>query len=1354
MAKSSTRRINIYINGKEVEATVKGIRSEMNRLINEQNRMVMGSDQYLAHAKRIQELRGYLQEHSQNISSVANSWDAMQKKMMMLGAGLGGFTQVFTTINNVVSTLKQTATDLAALDDVYADVMKTTNLTREQVENLNDSFKKMDTRTSREQLNNLAYIAGKLGINTEELVKQFVEASDVLNISMGDVLGDNATLAIGKMVDVYERSSEILQGLNLKDKMLSLGAAVNELGKTSTANEKYMVNFAGRLGGIAVQAKLSADQILGYASALDQDMQKVEMSATAFQKLIQKLISKPAEFARIAGMEIKEFQKLIETDMNEALKRTLKGFQGAGGFDKLLPIFKDLGLDGARAAAAISSMSNSLHKVEEAQAIANQAMREGTSCLNEYNIKNNNLQANLEKARKRFRDTRLELGEKLYPVLLKLTKTTTGSLKLLAKIIRYCQEHKIAVGALVAPYVLYLSKLLLVMAAQKAKNTYHSTTIALQNAERAITLRLAAAQYTLAGNTAKAAQAMKLYHAAATKVPWLAIISAITGIVIGIGNWIRKNRELNKTFDFHKEYKSVLTEVKKEYDGQAATVKDLIKIIHNETLSNEERIKAIRALKEIMPEYNAQLSTEGRLIEENTAAIDTYLKILNLKIEATVIKSKLMEAQQKYDDWNAKNGSKIEKQDKAMRDRLLKMKEGWEAQWFEFGKKIKGFGAEFVYEYNLKSAESAYNMLREQGGKIYRELETWEQTYNKKLEEIAQAGGSPTDTVTDSCGCPGDFMTCDCPDCQAKRAKLEAEEELSKELIKEWERFKKEMDKLKEEERLAGFKETQREKEKEIKKFEEQIAIAQKFIKIKGKVAVEAEKELQELRDKAVVRIDEEARKKQLEKVDQQYQKLCEKAVEIQNKLGDALSDKYAVELKNVQRQWNEVLKEIDKNIEFYSKKLNEPYDPIKGTGLSEKEMETLEQLLAKKQEAYALCAQQELAIVKRAEEEITDSLRNESQQRIHTLQKEYDERIKIAQTAIAKLKTLDDTEENQSRIRVLEQQIDELKIKLKKEIADIERIGKKKGINQLFSIDWKNFKKDWEKNLGAIADVIAEFVHTANQLFDSINQIQSNKEEKLLNNYRRDYDERKEILDHQLNEGIISQEYYNARVDELDKELDQKQKELEIERFKREKKAAVIKAIISGIVSAVKSFENGGGFPWGLIPMALSLATTGVQVAAISSQPEPYATGGFIEKEKVIRAGEKGREWVASNTLLNDPKTAPFIDALEQYQKGNKSAWQQMVFATPDAGNLSQAASSISSNFATNSNQTVTNNYHTNPALPQDNETLLQMLEQITELRKYMSDPKNRQAVLNRDKQLEFEAQENFLRNAAALKP
>ena len=69
MAKSSTRRVTIYINGKEVEASVKQIRSEMNKLVNEQNRMVIGSDEYISHAKKIKELRQYLKEHAQNIGS-------------------------------------------------------------------------------------------------------------------------------------------------------------------------------------------------------------------------------------------------------------------------------------------------------------------------------------------------------------------------------------------------------------------------------------------------------------------------------------------------------------------------------------------------------------------------------------------------------------------------------------------------------------------------------------------------------------------------------------------------------------------------------------------------------------------------------------------------------------------------------------------------------------------------------------------------------------------------------------------------------------------------------------------------------------------------------------------------------------------------------------------------------------------------------------------------------------------------------------------------------------------------------------------------------------------------------------
>lgn len=1353
MAKSSTRRINIYINGKEVEASVKQIRAEMNRLVNEQNRMVMGSDQYIAHAKKIKELRGYLEEHKSNLGQAANAWGTLYDKVMLFGAGVNGFTQMFSTFNTAVSTLKQVAVDLAALDDIYADVQKTTGMTREQVEQLNDSFKKLDTRTSREQLNNLAYIAGKLGISSQDLVKQFVEAADILNISMGDVLGDDATLAIGKMVNVFERSSDILKEKNLKEQMLSLGSAVNELGKTSTANEKYMVNFAGRLGGIAVQAKLSADQILGYASALDQDMQKVEMSATAFQKLIQKVISKPAEFAKIAGVELKEFTRLIEQDMNEALKKVLKGFQGAGGFDKLLPVFQDLGLDGARAAAAISSMANSLDKVEEAQLIANRAMIEGVSCLQEYDIKNNNMQANLEKARKRFKDMRLELGEKLYPVLMKLTKTSTAGLKLFSRGIKMVEKNKVAIIALIAPYALYLSRLLLVTAAQKAKNTYTKLSITLKHADRSVTLLLAAAKYKLAGNTQKATQAMKLYHAAATKVPWLAIASAITAIVIAMSKWIKSARELRKEFDYQKAHSEMMVEVKKTYQEQGRVVKDLITIIRNENLSNDERLKAIHKLREIMPEYNAQLTTEGKLIAENTLAIDKYLKIQNLQIEATAIKSRLMDAQSRLEEWNAENGRKLDKQQEKEKQRLVRMSQSWEAEWYQLGKKINAYFAGLGSSAAIKNEYSKLNILKKQQGKIQQEIRIWENQYNKKLEEIAGAGGSPTDTITDTeMSCTGDFKTCDCSECESKRNSLNATQEATKEQLKEWESFLKELVKLKEADRLEQFEGVEKEKQKTAKEFDDQIAIAKKFIKLKGRAALEAERELSELKSKAITRIEEEHRKKELKKVEENYRKLCEKVEELQEKLGNSFTNKYANELSQIQRQWKETLKEIDKNIAFYQSKQNEPYDPVKGTGLSEEEIKILRQLLEKKKQAVILETQQELEVVKRAELEISHALLSEKEARIAAVKKEYEERISIAQTAIDTLKKLSE-EEHKERIIQLENQIKELKEKLGKEIAEIEKKAPKNGIGSLINIDWKNFKKDWEKNLSAIADVIQDFVWTANQLFDSINQIQYNRETKLLNDYRRNYDERKDILDHQLQEGIISQEYYNAQVLQLDQDLEQKERELELERFRREKKAALSQAIITGILAAVKSFEAGGGFPWGLITMALSLATTGAQVAAIASEPEPYYKGGFVEKESIIKAGEKGREWVASNSLLSDPQTAPAIEALEQYQRGNKAVWENMTWAAPDAQNLSQAATTIHSNFTGNNlPQPVVNNYYSNSTQP-ENEALEKMLTELIELRKYMSDPTNRRAVISREIQLEFDRQEHFLRNAASLK-
>ena len=42
----------------------------------------------------------------------------MYNKVLQFGTGIGGLTQILSSLDNVTSTLKQVATDLAAMDDL------------------------------------------------------------------------------------------------------------------------------------------------------------------------------------------------------------------------------------------------------------------------------------------------------------------------------------------------------------------------------------------------------------------------------------------------------------------------------------------------------------------------------------------------------------------------------------------------------------------------------------------------------------------------------------------------------------------------------------------------------------------------------------------------------------------------------------------------------------------------------------------------------------------------------------------------------------------------------------------------------------------------------------------------------------------------------------------------------------------------------------------------------------------------------------------------------------------------------------------------------------------------------------
>lgn len=581
--------------------------------------------------QRMAELRGTARATEGSLSKLANGFN---KYFAMAASAMA-------TITGLSMTFRRLAEDVAKMDDVYSDVMKTTGMTRDQVLELNEEFKKMDTRTSREELNLLARDAGKLGLSSKKDIMDFVDAGNQIRVALGEDLGEDAIKSIGKMVGVFKKSSDELQGLDLKGEMLAAASAVNELGASSTANEKYLVQFAGRLGGVASQAGISMSAILGFASSLDQDMQAVEMSATALQKFIMSIMADPAKFAKIAGQDVKEFSELLNTDANEAIKQVLRSLNEKGGFQQLIPIFKDMGLDGARAVGVLSSLAGSIDQVEEAQSIANLAMLEGTSATKEYNIKNENLQAQLEKARKAFKETAFELGQSLNPILLKSTKATTYLIKALVELPKWLKENKGLIFTLVtvmSTYVVLVNRArianLALVASEKLRVFWSKAVVA------GTQLQIAVTGY-LTGSTRAANLATKQLFATLRLNPYVAVGVALAGLTIGLYKLITAN---DKGVDSVKAMNDINEEAIKNTRQEIIEIDLLKKTLNSNTASYESKKRALDKLKEIVPDYHASLTAEGKLINNNSKAISAYTKQLVLNEKIKIAASKMADA--------------------------------------------------------------------------------------------------------------------------------------------------------------------------------------------------------------------------------------------------------------------------------------------------------------------------------------------------------------------------------------------------------------------------------------------------------------------------------------------------------------------------------------------------------------------------------------------------------------------------------------------------------------------------------------------------------------------------------------
>lgn len=1329
MAKEIHKRISVWLNQQGIENNLKSVRAAINKTANELAKLPIGTEEWYRKSEKLKKLKDIQVELQKEIKTTSAEIEKHNRKLnntiVNIGAIASAYTGASTAIRRILSTTQEYVEAYASLDDAMTSVSKYTGLAREEVKQLNEEFQRMNTRTPIEKLNALAADAGRLGITSKEAIKDFVEAADIINVALGEDLGEDAVKNIGKMAQMFGES----ETMGLRGAMIATASAVNTLAQSSSASEPYIMDFSARLAGVANTAGVTQAQIMGIASAMDQNMAQVERSATAVQKVMMDMMGKTEKYANLVGMTAEEFRKLVDSDMNTALLTVLdklKEIRDTGGKSAFAETLDELKLKGAGVQDTLMMLAEKTNQLREAQQLATQAYADGNSVINEAAAVNGNAAAQIEKMNNQIKVQKAKLGEELYPIYQKIISSTLSLASGTVSLVKYLKAHAeilVFIGILfskrIAQFVVLTAKQIAHTAA-KVKDIVVTKAQAVATNLSTIKLAAECIYHDLAAKKIRLhTAAQEMLMVVMKKTPWGLVLASIAAIASALISWTKRTR------DAKKELAAINKEIGDKSNGSITLFEKLRQQYSQLGNSMKDKEKFIKDNKSAFEELG--VSVQSVVDAENLfiANKDNFVNSLLARAKAAAYQSKAQEImsknierteplQQKIDEYN----KKIEK----IRDQLPEITPDTDPSTLDAG----------LYQ----ELNSYYSMI----GTLQRQIDSINQEavgYIKRQIEIENEadrlfseGGFTSFSYSANGSGPGSG---DSPD---------------KKTLTDRENFQKKLQQMQDNAQSKSLEGWEKTKHEILNKYKELETEAEKLY---GKNS-EAFKKVQELKVQEL----SGTLGKYLKTLSDASDKMMEEAKKMLDESNP--DNKETPLIKAVfgeQQKWNEKINAAKQNIKTLDDIIDRMNPEDDGwDSLHDNRQKFYEQLLQLQEDNAAAISnvvrqhtQSDSDFIKDQEEKLARARMSDHDRQVAEINELYNTKIEAKKKEIAALEELlkknPENADIAKQIEELKELIEQLEKLQDQEIAAVPKSGGPKSVwQQLAEFDWSKMSKNWQSALNLMAQGLQEFANAAFDIYGSIAQIQDNMMEAELQKTRETYDAKSAALQRQLNDGVISQKAYDAKMQKLNEEKEKKERKLKHEQFAREKTASIIQATISGIVAIMQGFSQAGPIV-GAVLAAVQAAITAAQIAAIASQPNPYVKGGYIRGRQYAVMGEQGDEWVASNRLLRDRETADIIAALDEYQRGDHKALAGISIPQPDLKNVSQAVRAGSGTFAP-SNQTTTNNYYQN-----DNGELLKELRQMNE---YLRDPNNRRAYISRKIQLEFDEQEREVRELARL--
>ena len=1285
----------ISLDGKtmaELKTHVTATRAALSKAVPGTDNWVALNNELLVSSKRLKTLENQAKNTKEVVSEVWHSWSGIAVAV----------NNISSLISRSSGQIEQAKQSWLQYDEALVDAMKTTGLSREEIEELSAELKKFDTRTAQNELLSLARVGGKLGISGKEDLLEFVSAADKINVALKEDLGGDAEAAIGqigKLVDIFQLKGQ----MGLEKAMLSVGSAINELGAASTANEGYIVNFTNRLAGIAPNAKISIDKILGLASTLDANAQAAETAATAIGQTITAMFRKTETFAQIAKMPFEEFRDLLTNDVNGALVKVLEGMKGDQGLFDIVDAMDEMHLNGQRATTVLGALANNVDMLKAQQQLANEAFAEGTSLTDEFNTKNESATAIQEKLKKRITETSVEIGQKLMPAANMVISGTNTFLGVISKLITLLGKYGYAIGAVTALTALYIAKKKIAylfsaeFRAALLKEVAVLEASSKANSLHTVTLKILAGGYKTAGAAAKA------FGKALIANPVGLVIAAVAALAQGIASLVSKSREATKELrELNQrtvDTTSSFVKAQAEIDKERKSLEELKEAATNAAEGSDERKRAIDKINELYGDYLPQLLTEKTSNEELETALINVNTQLERKIKLQARENAEMDIQQhKMDAVKVTLDSLNKRYEKNNKGQSMSAAQvgslsGVLSQYYdipdvshftEMRDVIAGIFNETIdnQDRQVNNIISLFTEAQQNGAKLKAMVDglfgvqpSGKDTPLGTLTGTAEnSGGGAGGNGGSGGGSDDDKWRLDKDgaylrgkiDLQKKYAAKEiaTKDELDAQIlqleidtldrrIKSGKASGEELLKL--QEQLAGKRAQQTEKEsrtaeqqakEEARKKEEQAKTA-------TQLAIDAEKDLKE---KA---IKEENRRYEAEKKKAEGNAESLELVEKihQNKLDRIEIDAFNREIKRL---------EDEHKLERTQKENAQAEELLAFKG-------TEEEKAALKRKHTQELAELDVKYLKDLEEKLQKVVDNgklegmsvsfdddqyrEIMQQLADIIKRKNAAAGTAQDSSSDPNEGHSIKEGTGKGSILGVAIDEWQVL-------IEHI--KEG---------KLSAEDFQNVVTGIGSAAEYAFSTASKFLD----LAKKKEDAQLKEYKKNQDARKKSLEKRLNAGLITESQYNAQVEQMDAEYEAYQEELALNQAKREKTLNLTQAIINTALGVTSTLAQFGATPWGIAAAAVSAAMGAAEIAIIASQP--ITTGaedggyigvrrrqdgrtfnarmnpdarGFVTQPTVI-VGENGSEYVIPHEALENPSLLPIISTMETARRNGK---------------------------------------------------------------------------------------------------